>query len=295
MSFGHLFLERRVISISQTEESIARLSAANDSARVGTQGAVLAMMRRGKGRPILCLHATGHGSGDFERFAKDHLDGFEVVAPDWPGQGLSPYDGVSPDAGHYADLAIGLIEELGLKKPLVLGNSIGGAAAILLAVRRPDLVSGLVLCNAGGLAPIDGLARNVIGLMVRFFDAGARQASWYGAAFRFYYRRLVLPRAPERAAQIIAAGSALAPLLKQAWAGFAADEADLRSLPQTINVPVLIAWAKHDRFIAWGRSQKGAKSFPTRMIKLFRGGHAPFLEDPTRFAAALRRFVGKHL
>ena len=64
-------------------------------------GRRLAAMRRGRGKPILCLHAIGHGARDFEEFAGLVGDTFEIIALDWPGQGLSPPDGAAPTAEHY--------------------------------------------------------------------------------------------------------------------------------------------------------------------------------------------------
>jgi len=44
-----------------------------------------------------------------------------------------------------AKVAVGVIEQLGLKKPIVVAHSYGGAVALRLALDRPDLVGGLVL------------------------------------------------------------------------------------------------------------------------------------------------------
>ena len=261
--------------------------------RVDVGAGHVAIRRWGRGQPVLCLHATGHDSEDFAALA-DRLGGaFELVAPDWPGQGHSPADGKPPRAGHYADIIEAVCSGLGLERPILIGNSIGGAAALIAAHRQPAAYPALVLCNAGGLAAVDGPARFVIGRMVAFFEAGARGAYWYDRAFAAYYRHLVLPRseAAARRNRIIAAGREMAPLLAEAWRGFAEPAADLRDLAPGIGIPVWLAWARSDRLVAWSRARKAAARFPLHAVTLFRGGHAAFLEDPDRFAEGFREFV----
>lgn len=261
--------------------------------QIEAAGAPIAVRVTGRGRPVLCLHATGHDGRDFEPFAARVGDAFRVVAPDWPGQGGSPSDGHAPRASRYADIALGVIAALGLERPIILGNSIGGAAALIAAARAPESVSALVLCNAGGLAPVDPLARFVILRLASMFAAGAKGAAWYPAVFRWYYTHLVLPSsaAAARRAEIIAAGRELAPLLADAWRGFAEPDADLREIAARGTVPTWCAWARSDRLVSWGRARAAARTIPGVQTTLFRGGHSAFLEDPDAFAEAFIRFA----
>jgi 4,5:9,10-diseco-3-hydroxy-5,9,17-trioxoandrosta-1(10),2-diene-4-oate hydrolase len=286
-----------VINISlSVPEVLAALGADEPVEHVQAAGTRVAIKRWGAGPPVLCLHATGHGGGDFAEFARRVSDRFEVIALDWPGQGRSPPEDGPPRAARYAEIVLGLCDALRLDRPILIGNSIGGAAALEAAHRAPSKFRALVLCNPGGLAPVDAIARFAIERMVAFFEAGARGAPWFDAAFAAYYRRLVLPRAPALAQRerIIAAGRALAPLLAQSWRGFAEPEADLRALPAQLSIPVWLAWAKSDRLVSWERSRRAALRFPNRKVTLFRGGHAAFLEDPDRFATHFRAFFHAH-
>lgn len=250
----------------------------------------LAVKRWGAGQPVVCLHAIGHGADDFAPFAARVGEGFEVVAIDWPGQGDSPHDGGPVTAAHYADLVEAALPQLCKGPAIFIGNSIGGAAAITLAARRPEAVRALVICNSGGLAPVGMVEKWAIGALAAFFQAGARGAGWFKPAFAAYYR-LVLPRAPERRRQIVASAYDIAPLLAEAWAGFAKPEADLRTLAPQIAAPTLFAWAKGDRIIPWAKSRAAAERFPHHKARFFRGGHSAFLEDADAFAEAFREGV----
>lgn len=259
-------------------------------------GTKVAVARRGNGEPVLCLHATGQGARDFEHFEALVVPlGFEITAIDWPGQGASPPDATSakPSASRYAEILADLVHSLfPASAPIVLGNSIGGMAAIRFAASRPDLVRALVLANPGGLAPLDRTARLAIDAMRRFFAGGARSARWFPSALAVYYR-LVLPSRPAKAQRkrIVAAGQEVAELVGEAWKGFADPASDLRPDLARVTCPVLFAWAMQDRVVAWSKSAPTVTGHHGGHVRQFRGGHAAFLEDPDAFAAAFVNFT----
>lgn len=269
------------------------LGAGRTAHRLMAGGVPLAVKRTGTGPPVICLHATCHGARDFERFGELVKDGFEVIAVDWPGQGSSADDVEPASATRYASMIGEVMDALDVQEGILLGNSIGGAAAIMFAHAHPDRVRGLVLCNPGGLIALDAGTRRAINMMVRFFAAGERGARWFGSAFAAYYRLLVLPSRAARAQRrrIVAAGYETAPVLRQAWESFAAPEADIRHLARDLDVPVWFAWARGDRILPLARCRETIEQMPTATLTTFRGGHAPFLERPRQFARAFRKFA----
>lgn len=254
----------------------------------------LAVARQGHGEPVVCLHAIAHGARDFEPLAGRVGDVCEIIAVDWPGHGKSGAATTPASAASYAGLLEQLLPALVTRPAIVLGCSIGGAAAIQVAARRPELMRALVLCNSGGLLPVDRGARFATASLHKFFAAGARRAAWYPRAFGLYYR-LVLqePGAVAQRERIVAAAYETAEPLAQAWASFGRPDADLRGLIPKIRQPTLFAWAQGDRILPWSRHRAAAEQFADHRVEMFRGGHAAFLEDPDRFAAALRQFVAR--
>ncbi|UGT64046.1 alpha/beta hydrolase [Nocardia asteroides] len=105
------------------------------------------------GRVVLALHGvTGHGRR-WEALADEHLPELRVLAPDLRGHGRST--GVPPWNFEtvVADL-VALLEAEGTGPVLLVGHSFGGACALHLAHRRPDLVRSLVLLDSAiGLEP----------------------------------------------------------------------------------------------------------------------------------------------
>jgi pimeloyl-ACP methyl ester carboxylesterase len=107
-------------------------------------------VERGSGDPLILLHGNGSMIEDFETSglidlaAKDH----RVIVFDRPGFGHSarPRNVTwTPDA--QAELFKSALEQLGVARAVVLGHSWGASVAVALALRFPEIVSGLVLAS----------------------------------------------------------------------------------------------------------------------------------------------------
>jgi 4,5:9,10-diseco-3-hydroxy-5,9,17-trioxoandrosta-1(10),2-diene-4-oate hydrolase len=268
------------------------VGAAEPYRTVEVDGTILAYDDEGAGPAVVCLHAIGHGAGDFAGLRARLAAAHRVVALDWPGQGHSGADRLAASAARYADLLALALDALAIERAVLVGNSIGGAAAIRYAASHPARVRGLVLENPGGLDRADRLARVVCGAMAAFFAAGARGAAWYPAAFAAYYR-LVLqrPAAAAQRARIVAAGRELAPVLAEAWQSFATPQADLRALAGALACPVLVAWAARDQLVQLRRSLPAIQRIPHARLERFPAGHAAHLETPDAFEDAVVRFL----
>ena len=111
---------------------------------------------RGYGPPLLLLHGGGDsGAGSFSRQFDDFTAAHRLIAPDQIGQGRTP--DVPGPLSYTAMMndTIALLDRLRPGPVDVVGYSDGGILALMLAVRRPDLVRRLVVSGAN-LSP-DGL------------------------------------------------------------------------------------------------------------------------------------------
>ncbi len=246
-------------------------------------------------QPVLvCLHAIGHGGGDFALVEAAMAGRWRVVSFDWPAHGFSGPDPAPASAAHYTDLFAALVDSLGLERFFVLGNSIGGAVALRYAAAHPKRVRGLVLANPGGLDPgaSGWLGRWFIGGLVDHFEQGVRHEARFAQWFAdFYSDILVTPEAAARKAAIVAAGYESAPALVQAWRSFAEPEAFLGAWLPSIRVPALVTWATRDRWVSWSRNRQTIDRLPNKKVVFFDAGHSAFLEAPAAFAAELSSFL----
>lgn len=253
-------------------------------------GVRLAVAREGVGPALVCLHAVGHGGGDFAALAERLRDRFDVIRIDWPGQGRSGPDHQPASPERYAALLDGVLTRIGAVRPVIIGNSIGGAATILYASRHP--VAALVLCDTGGLVPVTTTVRRFCAAFAAFFAAGERGSWWFKPAFALYYRLVLRGRAAtQQRRRIVASAYEIAPLLRQAWAGFGRPQADIRALAAALDIPIWIAWAKQDRVIPLARCRAAIKTLRQATVTTFSGGHAAFLEQPARFVEGFDRFL----
>ena len=260
---------------------------------VVVDGVRLAYDDDGAGPLLVCLHSIAHGARDFETLRQRFRSAYRVVALDWPGHGRSGPDRHPANAGRYAKLLEDFLDGLG-DPAVLLGNSIGGAAAVRVAARRPDRVRALVLVDSGGLSPSNVVTRSFTAIMAAFFRAGARGARWYPRAYAFYYTRVLRePAAAEHRRRVVAAGSEMAPRLAEAWSSFGRAEADLRKEVAALACPVFVAWAERDVVIPLRLHRPAIARIPNATLEVFPGGHAPFLECPDRFFPSLERFLAR--
>jgi pimeloyl-ACP methyl ester carboxylesterase len=112
----------------------------------------------GSGEPILLIHGNGANTRIWGRSADDLAATHRVIAYDRRGFGRSPGPPVSSMRDHVADAAA-LLEELDAAPATVLGWSGGGVVAAGLAIEHPELVSSLVLEEAGIHLPLNNTWR----------------------------------------------------------------------------------------------------------------------------------------
>jgi lipase len=115
----------------------------------------------GTGAPVLAIHGITSSSRTWP-FLADALDN-PVFAPDLRGRGRSHLPGPVGMAQHAEDCAA-VVEATGGVPLVVVGHSMGGFVATVLAARRPDLVRGLVLVDGGLPFPAADEAATLAGL-----------------------------------------------------------------------------------------------------------------------------------
>jgi 4,5:9,10-diseco-3-hydroxy-5,9,17-trioxoandrosta-1(10),2-diene-4-oate hydrolase len=133
---------------------------------VGARG--IHLVEAGNGPPLLMLHGGGPGASGVSNYARNIAPlarRFRVLVPDLPGYGRSSKVLSRTDPfGDLAESMLGLLDGLGVRRAAVVGNSLGGACALRMALERPERVSRLVLMGPGGIGtsrslPTPGLRR----------------------------------------------------------------------------------------------------------------------------------------
>lgn len=135
---------------------------------VDVAGARLHYVDEGTGPAIVLIHGLG---GQWMNFPEDSLAAlrrdYRVIALDRPGSGYSTRPaGASAALGVQAATVADFIRALDLRRPLVVGHSLGGAVALALALNHPDRVGGLALVSPL-THPMDTVPALFRGLVIR--------------------------------------------------------------------------------------------------------------------------------
>lgn len=130
------------MSVELTEEGTSRF--------VQTKSWKLHYNEAGEGHPVILLHGSGAGATGWSNFRPNIgplSEHFRVIAWDAPGWGRS--DSAPSDQYDHPDAVIELMDELGIEKAALVGNSMGGMISLAVAARYPDRVSHLITMGSG--------------------------------------------------------------------------------------------------------------------------------------------------
>lgn len=137
-----------------------------DSARVHLPHGVVAIYEVGSGPSIVLLHGMGSSHRSWHRVARDLATERRVVVPDLPGFGGSDPVGAGFQPAAVADVIAAALKERGVEPFDLVGHSLGGLVAVVLADRHPALVRCLILVAPAGLQPRLALPGLAIGRML---------------------------------------------------------------------------------------------------------------------------------
>lgn len=261
----------------------------------------ISYIEAGDGPALLLLHGLGGNARSWRRQVEHFSDRYRVIAWDAPGYGESdPAASASEGqgtgdaegaAGVHAAVALALLDALGVDRVDVVGHSMGGIVATMLAANVPDRVRRLVLsCSFTGAAAPEGQAM-AAGFRARIDDLRTLPREVFGRARALGMTAPdVTPAALDEVASIAAE---VRPEGFEAACQMLAT-ADTRGALATVRCPVLVLSADQDRVIAKPVVDAMAALVPAaKRVHLIGAGHAPYIETPDAYNAVLSLFLGQ--
>ncbi|BBG02422.1 MULTISPECIES: alpha/beta fold hydrolase [Pseudonocardia] len=255
------------------------------------------------GEPVLLLHGIGRSLEDWDQ-QHELLSGYRVIAADLAGFGYSDRVHGPATLAKLADTALATLDALGETRPAhVMGNSLGGAVALLLSTRAPDRVATLVLADPAGFGTEVTPALRVLGvpLLGRFLlgrmDARAARQTERSL---FVDRSLVTEERVTRALEIAARPEFAQTFLEMITelgtvrgvrAGW---RSALLSAAAKAPKPTLVVWGERDLILPVSQLRAAARELPQVTTHVFgRVGHMPQIEVPERFATLALAHIGQ--
>jgi len=268
---------------------------------VRVEGRAVNLVELGSGPPVVFIHGLG-GSWrnwleNLPAFARDH----RVIAPDLPGFGDSemPADPISING--YARCVDGLLEQLGVERAVVVGNSMGGFVGAEMAIEWPERVEGLVLVAAAGISIQAQRHDRALALLYRLEAVLGAYTAWVAGRSERLARR---PRLRRRLLGMVAAHPGLLPpaltseqIRGTGKPGFLPALDALTSYPLRerlghIACPTLIVWGERDRLVPLRDADEFERLIPdARKVVYADTGHVPMFERPERFNADVAAFL----
>ncbi len=240
---------------------------------------------QGRGPALLYLHGSG-GLLAWPGWLDSFSERSQVVAPQHPGfgrsTGLEHIDDFIDFALYYHDF----IDAMGLRKPVVIGHSLGGNIAAEMAALCSDNIGKLVLIAPTGLWSDEHPTAD-------FFimpDEEALKLAWHDSDAALKKGLIPVPKTDEekkvmsleRTRALAAAGKFLWPI----------PDKGLKKRIHRIKAPTLLLWGASDRIVPPIYGRLFQERIPgSRLVVIPEAGHSPMLEQPERFLAAVKQFL----
>jgi pimeloyl-ACP methyl ester carboxylesterase len=267
----------------------------------------LAYEREGEGPAVVLLHGWPGARSDYREVAK-RLPGADVIRPDLRGFGDSDRLDRPPEqygADGQADSILGLIEDLGLQRPVIAGYDVGSRVAQALVRKRPDVPRALVLSP-----PMPGVGERVL-------LPGPQAEFWYQHFHRLDLAEQLVDGKPDvvraylehfwdhwsapawrppaalldELTEIYARPGAFITSIQwyRAGSGTVARALAERAPEQPLAVPMTVLWPEHDPLFPFEWSDRLGEFFADIDLRHMPGvGHFSPLEAPDTVAAAIR-------
>jgi pimeloyl-ACP methyl ester carboxylesterase len=254
----------------------------------------------GNGDPILCLHGLGASMYSWRHFIKPFSHANKLILVDFKGCGKSP----KPRDTHYSieektEEIFQLIITQNLTKLTLVGNSLGGAVALLVAMKlrehAPDRLSRLILIDsAGDKRYLPGhlkLVRSILGGPFTYLSP-SKLAARVVLRMCYFDKKRITTEQIEAYANPMASLGARHALLQTARQCIPANIDELLTKLKTIEVPTFILWGREDRITPLKVGELLHQAIPNSTLEIIeRCGHIPQEEKPDETVARISEFL----
>lgn len=275
-----------------------------DTKTVQVHGHSVSYLEAGSGPLLVLVHGMAGTAENWSSVVEPLSLRHAVIAPDFPGHGMSAAGGGDYSLGSLASGLRDLLLTLGRERATVVGHSLGGGVALQFTYQFPEMVERLVLVSSGGLGPdVSPILRAAALPGADLFisataGVGRRLGSALGRGMGMLGMR------PSADVAEVARGYATLADAERRKAFLATLRAVVGTEGQRVAaldrlylaeaLPLLIVWGERDPIIPVAHAEEAHRALPGSRLEVFEDvGHLPQLEAPGRFIAALERFLAE--
>ncbi|MFF4213491.1 alpha/beta fold hydrolase [Streptomyces sp. NPDC001796] len=258
----------------------------------GPRTVTVSYARVGEGEPLLLLHGIGHHRQAWDPVVDILATERDVIAVDLPGFGASPAlpEGLAYDLATVVPALGSLCEALGIERPHVAGNSLGGLLALELG--REKLVRSVTaLAPAGFWTPVERrYAFTVLSAMrqaARNTPLPVVERLSRTAAGRTVLTSTIYARPARRSPEAVVAET-LALARAEGFAETLRAGTSVQFTEDVPGLPVTVAWGTRDRLLLYRQGVRAKRIIPgARLVRLPGCGHVPMNDDPALVARVI--------
>ena len=249
-------------------------------------------LEQGSGLPVVFLHGSGPGASAYSNFKQNFpavvQAGYRAVLPDLIGFGHSDKpSGIDYTLDLFSSTVLELLDALGIGNCVLVGNSLGGAVALRIAIDHPGRIAKLVLMAPGGIESretyfsMPGIQKMVAGFVGEGFDrAGLRRML---GLLMFDPQQVTDELVEERFNILVTQPKDVLARMKIP---------DLSPELTKIRCPVLGFWGIDDQFMPPSGYEKILRACPdSRFVMLSSCGHWAMVEHAAQFNRQVLDFL----
>jgi pimeloyl-ACP methyl ester carboxylesterase len=267
-------------------------------------GRAVSYLEAGSGSPLVLIHGMAGTSENWRSVIEPLGLRHTVIAPDFPGHGLSAPGGGDYSLGSLASGLRDLLLALGHERATLVGHSLGGGVALQFTYQFPEMVERLALVSSGGLGPdVSPILRAAALPGADLFISatagiGQRAGSALGRGLGLLGMRPSADVAEvARGYASLADGERRKAFLATLRSVVGTDGQRVAALDRLYlaeALPLLIVWGERDPIIPVAHAEEAHRELPASRLEIFEGvGHLPQVEQPGRFIATLERFLAE--
>lgn len=256
----------------------------------------------GEGPDIIMLHGGGPGASGLSNYSRNIealAREFRVIVPDLPGYGGSTKQIDKSDSfGDLASAMLGFMDALKIRRADLLGNSLGGATALRMAMDQPDRVRRLVLMGPGGIGTTRSLPTKGLNALLNYYGGEGPTRDKLAGFLREYLiadasqitEKVIDERFRASIDPDVVKNPPLTrpPGLRALWRMDLTRDGRLRALTH----PTLVLWGKLDKVNRPSGGLWLSRNLPDCSLHLFANvGHWVQWERPGEFNAMVTTFL----
>ena len=276
-----------------------RAKYADPAGKIATiQGVEIYYKDEGKGPVLLMVHGSQGSLRTWDVIVKRLKSRYRIIRYDVPGMGLSGHISDAAAANVVpTDIAIGLLDKLGVKKLSFVGVSSGGTLGMFLAARRPELIERLILSNT----PSDRVTYDHMVQPDSFTRAqeearraGGFQSRQFWDEFLNYFSGVPARFTPKLRDEYYDFNRRTPEKHPIALIAQIGDGVEASKLMAQVTVPTLLIWGSKDALLpvsAMKSLEAHLKLAPVSTLILPDVGHYPPVEVPARFATLISSYL----